>query len=115
MVQFTKERVLGIFEKSGSFTKSKRPNGVVRPRFVLKMTPEERVLLEGAREFLKLKPPVREYYAGGRHYISLTVTSIAELKNKIVSFLRGNLIGPKAEKFEDWLAQFKYLVGPEKL
>ena len=109
MALMTKDRVLGILEKSGSFTKNKKYNGIIRPRFVLKMTPENRTLLEGVKYFLKLNPPVREYYAGGRHYLILTITSIGELKNKIVPFCKDNLIGSKAEKLQNWLKQFRYL------
>lgn len=114
MIFLTKDKILGILEKSGSFTQNKKPNNIFRPRFVLKMTPENRVLMEGFRDFLKLTPPVREYYAGGRHYLILTITSIGELKNKIIPFCKGNLIGPKAEKFQNWLKQFRYLVGLSK-
>lgn len=108
----TKDKILGILEKSGSFTQNKKPNGLIRPRFVLKMIPENRILMEGFRDFLRLNPPVREYYAGGRHYLILTITSMGELKNKIVPICKGNLIGSKAEKFQSWLKQFRYLTGP---
>ncbi|RJQ13551.1 hypothetical protein C4553_03355 [Candidatus Parcubacteria bacterium] len=110
--ELSKERVLGILETSCSFTKN--TSGLTkRPRFVVKMIPQNKILLEAIREFLGVRPPVREYFAGGRHYIILTVTGISDLKTKIVPLLDEGLLGPKREKFEDWLNEFKYLKSPK--
>ncbi len=85
----------------------------MRPRFILKSTPENRWILEEVKSFLYLKPHVREYHTGGRHFVILVVTGLADLRSKIVPLGR-ELVGPKAEKFERWLKQFNYLRGPKK-
>lgn len=109
MIQISKERLLGMIELCGSFGGYKKKNGAFYPRFVVKMVPENRIILEAIRGYLKVNARVREYISGGRHYVILTISSIADLKTKVVSVLKGGLFGAQAEKFEQWLKQFRYL------
>lgn len=109
MISISRERALGLLELCGSFGVFKLKSGSVRPRFIIKMVPENRLLFETLRAHMRVSPPVHEYFSGGRHYLILAISSAYELKTKIVPLLKGNLLGANAEKLAEWLKKFRYL------
>jgi len=104
----TPEYIRGLFE-GGTFSNDRRQNGARVPCVTLKMHFRDKALLEGIRDYFKLRNRVYEYTHGGRHYAMLIVRDTPALKNTFVPFFKNQLLGHKGIQFEEWLKMFPYL------
>lgn len=109
----SKDYILGLIEGEGSFTNDKSRNGERRPMFSLKMHVRDKFLVESVLRALDLYPEhghkIYEYKHNNRYYVFLVIRDLPCLKNKIVPFFKGSLIGYKGKEFDDWLKNFPYL------
>lgn len=105
----TDDYVRGLIEGEGHFGADTRSNGEKIPSFMLKMHIRDKELIEGVRNYLKLKNRVYEYRHQDRHYAMLIIRDIPTLKNKIVPLFREKLLGFKGTQFAWWIRTFPYL------
>ncbi len=106
--QISDEYIRGLTEGEGTFTFCKSGRYSI-PTFTLKMNARDKKLLEMVRDHLELKNKVYEYNHQGKDgykrgsQAMLIVREIGSLKNKVVPFFYGNLVGNKGTQFESWL------------
>ena len=113
--------IRGLVEGEGTFTFDTRISGGIKykiPSFALAMHVRDKDLIEGVRDFLKIKNKVYVYYYPGKDQSRskrgskaiLIIREIGSLKNKIIPLFYKNLVGNKAIQFDGWIEK----IGEDK-
>lgn len=107
--KITAEYIRGLTDGEGSFTFCTTNGKSKIPSFQLRMNVRDKALVEKVRDFLKIKNRVYVYHYLGKvgsnrgPQAMLIVREVGNLKNKIVPLFYNELIGYKAEQFNNWI------------
>lgn len=113
-MEISRDYILGLVDGEGSFTFTTRNNGNIRwkiPTFQLRMHARDTELIKLVKNFLGLRDRVYTYSYVTRPrdkvrrgpFSTILVRDVGQLKNIIIPFFYGRLIGYKAEQFNTWL------------
>ena len=109
-MKITPDYIRGLIETRGSFGfTSSGPYGNKTPAFQLKMSADNKKLLELIRNYLGLRNKIYEYRYPGKEkskrgrQVFLVVRDFGELKDIIIPFFYKKLKGYKSQQFMEWL------------
>ena len=114
MTNISYDYIRGLVQGTGTFTFTTSSNlGSLRkrkiPAFQLRMSTSDENLLEVIRDKLKLKNKIYVYHYLGKDSSNrkpiaiLIVREISALKNIIIPVFYNQLLGSRADQFEEWL------------
>ena len=112
--EITYEYIRGLIDGEGCFTFCSVPSKERLPTFVLGMSNRDKKLIEKVRDKLGLKSEINCYKPRMRKdgynrmgMCTLMVRDVGQLKNKIVPLFYKNLVGYKADQFEEWIEKIE--------